>query len=127
MHNYDGRVGGDAYHLGCVKQGDDFIYKREGVADCLIIALSNISNHNPITRIYPNPIFEGGLLSIDTEYKFCRVELVNSLGQIVCLEEFIGNQNIIRIDNSPGIYFYRLKNNEDKLILVGKLIIVNRH
>lgn len=125
LHNSDGRVGGDAYHLGCVKQGEDFIYKREGVVACMNIALNVAESQKSNTRIYPNPVFVSDILYVDTNSEICVIELFNELGQKVYGQELVDNQSTIRINNPPGIYFYQLKNHKGNSIQSGKLVIIS--
>jgi hypothetical protein len=75
LHNYAGKVGGDSYHLGCVKYNDELIYKRDESLDCMIIALGLNAYNANTGSVFPNPARLDQLITIQCQEYFQRFEL----------------------------------------------------
>lgn len=60
--------------------------------------------------IFPNPITENSIVKLDSEYKDVRVEIVNSLGQIIYQKSILDNSEF-QLKDAPlanGIYFLEI-------------------
>ena len=60
--------------------------------------------------VFPNPITENSILKLDSEYKDVRVEIVNSLGQIIYQKRILDNSEF-QLKDAPlanGIYFLEI-------------------
>lgn len=68
--------------------------------------------------LYPNP--STGVLNIESQLKFDRVEFYNINGQLVFSQE-LEHQNTLNFDLSSGIYFVKLRSESDSHI--QKLIV----
>ena len=70
-------------------------------------------------KIYPNPAFD--VLNIEMETSFARVEVYNQLGELVLLEN-MNNQQLTVKSLTSGVYYLRLKDENDELIGVARFL-----
>ncbi len=69
------------------------------------VGLTDLNDINEEIKTFPNPVND--LLNIDTEIPFTKIEIINSLGQIVKTEELVLNNNKTSIntkDLPEGFY-----------------------
>ena len=121
LHNYDGRVGGDAYILSCVTHTNNLLFDKYETGECIRIAVG-INNDAPksFVEIYPNPT--SGMVTIETGEKGPCVVMISGLnGQILYFREI--NDPTFQIDLMPfrkGIYIISVRSQE--CILTGKIV-----
>lgn len=83
---------------------------------------SGIKDHiNPLMTIYPNPVLDKINISLKMDYSPKKVELIDITGNILNILDYSISQDIIQvhIDRTvikPGVYFLRLKCDEDAFI-----------
>ena len=120
LHNFDGRVGGDAFYLSCVYSGDSLLFKK--YATCVRIALdiNDITPNNP--RIFPNPIGKNQRLQINNMKPGCVLEVYDARGTLVHRQILDSSEITIRLDVNTGIYLYRIIENRKGSVYSGKLI-----
>ena len=80
--------------------------------DCLQEPILNINDHDKIKNaiVYPNPISEDSVIELNMNSTEIRIELINSLGQIVHQEKVSG-KSVIELKNLPianGISFLKI-------------------
>jgi acid phosphatase type 7 len=80
-----------------------------------------VNGINNSINIYPNP--NNGSFVIDmAENKNSNIEVVNGVGQLIYAAKLTNGANAIDLKTKPGIYFYRILNDE-KTTHSGKIII----
>ncbi len=60
--------------------------------------------------VFPNPITENSILKLDSNYENVKIEMINSVGQVIYKESILGN-NLVELKNAPivnGIYFLKI-------------------
>lgn len=73
-------------------------------------------------QIYPNPISDQIKIDIKADYENLKIELYNSLGQLILLNPLGKGSNIINVANlTYGVYYAKIKN-LSKIIYTQKLI-----
>jgi hypothetical protein len=83
------------------------------------------TNENIFTdnfEVYPNPFLEN--ITIKTSYKKrFNIEISDILGKIILSKQNIYSNEKINLPNiKSGIYFIKVKNNDDKIVFIKKLI-----
>ena len=71
---------------------------------------SSINEINNSLRIYPNPVMKGESINImlDMDIEEARVEIVNSLGEVISTETITTSQSSIKMPDMPGVYMIRI-------------------
>lgn len=122
----------DDYLSGGWTEYDQDITDHRPVALKLVID-SNLSTHDisKKNRVYfvnyPNPIHSETTFSFKTSQENCKIEIYNTLGEIIFSEDIINGQSklIWKTENlANGIYFAKLISN-NQMIANRKLIISN--
>lgn len=87
-------------------------------------SVDEISKDETEAHIYPNPFNESAMLSFNIRnVKEGRLEIRNTFGKAVSVRKMSGNRVEIKRNNlPPGIYFYRIITDGNKII-TGKFII----
>jgi hypothetical protein len=73
--------------------------------------------------VYPNPVSKNQPLRVRTTAAESVIELYNVVGRLVFQRELFYKDNSIDLSVHPGIYFYRLRDQETGEINTGKLLI----
>ena len=74
-----------------------------------ISSISNIDSNND-SKIYPNPVNET-IFFDNTEHKFVKIEIYNTLGECIINKELINGENYIEVRSlSKGTYLMKLTN-----------------
>ncbi len=69
------------------------------------------------TRIFPNPVAQGGVLHIDSPLQIRQLDILSSDGRTVLSHQKLAENQTLRIENiSPGTYFIRLTGNTGKVV-----------
>ena len=69
------------------------------------------------TRIFPNPVAQGGILHIDSPLQIRQLDILSSDGRTVLSHQNLRDNQTLRIENiSPGTYFIRLTGNTGKVV-----------
>ena len=62
--------------------------------------------------VYPNPVSKGGILTIETDNQHQRIELYNSVGQLIYRSnESVKSLDLKSLDIKPGVYLLRSNEN----------------
>jgi hypothetical protein len=93
--------------------------------DGFIISFNfNIPNQNSIiinvsNNVYPNPIFNKGILKLNVETTNNNFEIINSTGNKILSGDFIGKSTEVNVESmNPGIYYVIInKTIKEKLII----------
>ncbi|MCB2207300.1 MAG: T9SS type A sorting domain-containing protein [Bacteroidetes bacterium] len=86
-----------------------------------IVLKDELSENKKQISVYPNP--GANNISIHIFEDILHLELLNSEGKVMISKKLHKGLNIINTEDLPGgIYFYRLKNVNDKMIYRGKWI-----
>jgi len=86
------------------------VYPDENILTTTDVA---ISEKEPI-KVYPNPIDNMIYFRLD---KTCRVQLFNSLGQLILSQKYEAGDIIINIGHQPaGLYFLKVENQTVKIV-----------
>lgn len=84
----------------------------------------NKNNTHRKSSVFPNPITQNSILKLDSNYNNAKIEIVNSLGQVIYHENISGN-NSIELKNIPvgnGIYFLRISDLINGTVEIIKII-----
>lgn len=122
LHNYDGRVGADAFYLACVKDQDGFLFKRVESEPCIKIALGMEENQSPSPAIYPNPIDANSTLFLRVATPHSMFELYDAYGRLVFVEKVKSETASFKINLSNGCYIFRVRS-KDGISKQGKLMV----
>ena len=122
LHNFDGRVGGDAFYLSCVMFGDSFLYRKYPSEPCIRIAvgIDKITPNDPL--IYPNPVGKDKILHIKNIARESIIELYDVRGTLVQRRILEPSETSLKIDLETGIYLYQIIEKQEGRIRTGKLI-----
>jgi hypothetical protein len=126
---YSGYAGssGKILELLCFYENDTLIYQNPDYESCFI---TTYADKNPFSnikvKIYPNPVTNKFILEVENIHVMNGVIEIFDLGgkNILKINLNKKNQVVLYKNNlSPGLYFYRLSNN-DMFIVSGKIIIL---
>jgi hypothetical protein len=122
LHNFDGRVGGDAFYLSCVMSGDSFLYRKDPSEPCIKIALGidKIASNDPL--LYPNPVGKSKILHIKNIAQGSIIELYDVMGTLLHRRIIESSEISIKIDLETGIYLYQIIEKQERRVRTGKLI-----
>ena len=122
LHNFDGRVGGDAFYLSCVMSGDSFLYRKYPSEPCIRIALGidKIAPNDPL--FYPNPVGKNKKMYIKNIAQGSIIVLYDVMGTLVYRRIIESSENSIIIDLETGIYLYHIIEKKEGRIKTGRLI-----
>lgn len=73
-------------------------------------------------RLYPNPVAQGGQISINLAAQPVRIEILNALGEVVVVENEIQQPINIAAPTTPGVYTVRVIT-ESKGVVSHKIIV----
>ena len=74
--------------------------------------------------VYPNPITENSVIKLNMDFTDVKLEILNSLGQIIYHNRYSGN-NTIELKNMPienGIYFLKIYDLSNGIIETIKIV-----
>ena len=102
----------------------DFYDDNQLGCDYLFTSIEEVKEASIHTLVYPNPFSESATLSFSEMIKEGKLELFNSLGQMVKSYTFKNQKEIVvfKDELTEGIYFYQLTDNVNAKAN-GKLII----
>jgi hypothetical protein len=122
LHNFDGRVGGDAFYLSCVMSGDSFLYRKYPSEPCIRIAVGvdKITPNDPL--FYPNPVSKNKILHIKNIARGSIIELYDVMGTLVYRRNIESSDNSIKVDLETGIYLYHIIERKEGRVRTGRLI-----
>lgn len=79
------------------------------------VGISDVESSNDIIHLYPNPAYDQLHLRTEENGEF---RIYNVRGQLVLNKQITSTHNSIDIQNiKPGMYFWRMNNNQGKLIV----------
>jgi hypothetical protein len=113
------------FDLSCCHLNDELIYKSPAYPSCYVNTVGvPEQDHQPKHIVYPNPFSQAAVFEFDyLPCKNYRLQIINVNGQVVSDISDINSGKVL-INGGPllpGIYFYRLMN-EDNVIGSGKFI-----
>ena len=120
LHNFDGRVGGDAFYFACVMFGDSILFKK--YETCVRIALNVDEKKLTDPLFFPNPVRKNQELNIIGITPGSVMLLYSSMGKLVHRKILDSSENSIQIDLETGIYLYHIIENKKGIIHTGRLI-----
>ncbi|MEN8157738.1 MAG: T9SS type A sorting domain-containing protein [Bacteroidota bacterium] len=121
LHNYDGRVGGDAFILSCVYHNDSLLYKKYS-GDCVRVAVGVGKTSSYPVKLYPNPT--EGMIHVShfqNEHDF-ELQIYNSQGQLVVDCELGEGDDSVLVPGPPGLYIAVIKDGHGVAIQQMKII-----
>ena len=88
------------------------------------LGVDQITPKSKTTTIYPNPIDETSKIVFSNNISTGSVTVVNDIGQVVLNIPFQNKDDLLIGDkiNVPGIYFYRVTDNNNGQVLSGKFV-----
>jgi hypothetical protein len=117
---------GSSFVLGTntiVAQGNENPFAAKMTFTCQIDDVSNLSSDHPLVNVFPNPAIGSFTLQIDPRIGNGKLELINSLGQLVHEQKVRSGRNeITPSDVSVGVYTYNIFTDAGESIR-GKLIV----
>ena len=116
LHNYDGRVGGDAFILSCVTHNSKLLFDKYETGECVRIALGlEHFSQSPI-KIYPNPFSKEIYIFGLPDDRVLNFQVFNSLGQEVLNGELSETNSSVSVPGPAGIYILLLKDNKGRAL-----------
>jgi len=118
---------GDNRELLCFYENDTLFYQNTDYESCFISTYVDKNPYNNIiVKIYPNPVIGKFIFKVENIHlKNGVIEIFDLGGKKIFTKDFDNNNQVILYKNnlSPGLYFYKLTNN-NKFIVSGKIVIL---
>jgi len=81
----------------------------QALSECELIQSVNVSSFNKEDfQVFPNPTSGKVTLKLNDELLNSKVEVLNSIGQVVQMLSPMSKETVIPINGDPGIYFLRI-------------------
>ncbi|MFW9989179.1 MAG: T9SS type A sorting domain-containing protein [Candidatus Odinarchaeota archaeon] len=122
LHHWDGRVGGDAFYLSCVKSQDGFLFRKSESEPCIKTNSGIVKNKSDDILIFPNPIGKNHVINIKNIPIGSTIEVYDVIGKLVHRHFLDFPEVTITINVTSGIYLYKLIDRVKGNIQTGKLI-----
>ena len=94
------------------------------VSSCVALVLDNVSTKNTACTVAPNPITEASKILLPYTISSGYLVISNAMGQTMLNMPFQNKNELLIGDkvSKPGIYIYRVTDNESRNIYAGKVI-----
>jgi hypothetical protein len=125
LHNETGKYGGDSYYLLCFFENSVLKYHEDTYNSCYVVtSIEQVEETPGIVSIQPNPIINTSKIRIQGKYSQSPVliEFYDSSGRRINKFMFTRELMISRKSFSPGLYFFILISNDQK-IASGRMLI----